>query len=120
MNHPERLGKYRVTGVLGEGAMGVVYRGFDPDIRRLVALKTIRRQQPGDAGGSVAESAARFRNEAQAAGRLQHPGIVAVYDYGHDAGVDFIAHSIRDKDVIAAADERGLAMVFTGMRHFRH
>ena len=72
MNHPERLGKYRVTGVLGEGAMGVVYRGFDPDIRRLVALKTIRRQQPGDAGGSVAESAARFRNEAQAAGRLHH------------------------------------------------
>ena len=52
MDHPERLGKYRITGVLGEGAMGVVYRGFDPDIRRLVALKTIRRQ-PGDAGGSA-------------------------------------------------------------------
>ena len=69
--HPERLGKYRITGVLGEGAMGVVYRGFDPDIRRLVALKTIRRQAPGDGGTSVAESAARFRNEAQAAGRYK-------------------------------------------------
>jgi eukaryotic-like serine/threonine-protein kinase len=91
VNHPERLGKYRITGVLGEGAMGVVYRGFDPDIRRLVALKTIRRQQPGDAGGSVAESAARFRNEAQAAGRLQHPGIVSVYDFGDDGRIAYIA-----------------------------
>lgn len=89
--HPERLGKYRITGVLGEGAMGVVYRGFDPDIRRLVALKTIRRQAPGDGGTSVAESAARFRNEAQAAGRLQHPGIVSVYDFGDDGRIAYIA-----------------------------
>jgi serine/threonine-protein kinase len=89
--HPERLGKYRITGVLGEGAMGVVYRGFDPDIRRLVALKTIRRSAAGDGGVSVAESAARFRNEAQAAGRLQHPGIVSVYDFGDDGRIAYIA-----------------------------
>ena len=44
MKHPERLGKYRITEVIGEGAMGVVYKGFDPDIQRVVALKTIRRQ----------------------------------------------------------------------------
>lgn len=87
--HPERLGKYRITGVLGEGAMGVVYRGFDPDIRRLVALKTIRRQL-GE-GGNAAESAARFRNEAQAAGRLMHPGIVGVYDFGDDGRIAYIA-----------------------------
>jgi len=78
--HPELLGKYRITGVLGEGAMGVVYRGFDPDIRRVVALKTIRRGV--DTGESAATSAARFRNEARAAGRLTHPGIVGVYDFG--------------------------------------
>ncbi len=90
MTHPSRLGKYEVTGVLGEGAMGVVYRGFDPDIRRTVALKTIRRI--GAASGEfAAEMAARFRNEAQAAGRLQHPGIVAVYDYGDDGQVAYIA-----------------------------
>jgi hypothetical protein len=69
--------------------MGVVYRGFDPDIRRLVALKTIRRQL-GE-GANAAETAARFRNEAQAAGRLLHPGIVGVYDFGDDGRIAYIA-----------------------------
>jgi serine/threonine protein kinase len=89
VNHPERLGKYQITEVLGEGAMGVVYKGFDPDIKRTVALKTIRRQFGDRAEG--ADAAARFRNEAQAAGRLTHPGIVAVYDFGEDDSVAFIA-----------------------------
>jgi len=87
---PERLGKYQVTDVLGEGAMGVVYKGFDPGIQRPVAIKTIRKQL--DDGSDFGQSiAARFRNEAQAAGRLLHPGIVAVYDYGEDGDVAYIA-----------------------------
>ena len=90
MQHPQRLGKYPITGVLGEGAMGVVYRAYDPDIRRMVALKTIRRQG-GESAEAVAYTAARFRNEAQAAGRLQHPGIVGVYDFGDDGQVAYIA-----------------------------
>jgi serine/threonine-protein kinase len=94
--HPERLGKYRITEVLGEGAMGVVYKGFDPDIRRTVALKTIR-SQVADSGTAHA----RFRNEAQAAGRLTHPGIVAVYDFGVDADVAFIAMEFVEGHTLA-------------------
>jgi len=88
--HPAQLGKYRITEVLGEGAMGVVYKGFDPDIQRTVALKTIRTGLDAD-DDSPGAPASRFRNEAQAAGRLGHPGIVAVYDFGRTAQVAFIA-----------------------------
>jgi len=87
---PARLGKYRITEVLGEGAMGIVYKGFDPDIQREVAIKTLRGAGDAPAGHGVSY-ADRFRNEAQAAGRLQHPGIVAVYDYGHEGDLAFIA-----------------------------
>ena len=90
MIHPEKLGKYRITEVLGEGAMGVVYKAFDPDIRRVVALKTIR-QQLTDGSETAREIEARFRNEAQAGGRLAHPGIVGVYDFGEDRDIRFIA-----------------------------
>ena len=96
MTHPERLGKYRITDVLGEGAMGIVYKAFDPDIRRAVALKTIR-SQVADSGSAQA----RFRNEAQAAGRLAHPGIVAVYDFGVDADVAFIAMEFVEGHTLA-------------------
>jgi serine/threonine protein kinase len=90
MTTPSRLGKYEITEVLGTGAMGVVYKGFDPGIRRTVAIKTIRRELlAGDR--SAGAMLARFRNEARAAGRLAHPGIVAVYDYGEDAEVAYIA-----------------------------
>lgn len=87
---PERLGKYPIVRVLGEGAMGVVYEAFDPVIRRQLAIKTIRRELIEGVDGGVAATA-RFRNEAQAAGRLLHPGIAAVYEYGEDEHCAFIA-----------------------------
>src|SRR6266545_3835940 len=90
MTAPDRLGKYEITEVLGRGAMGVVYKGFDPGIRRIVAIKTIRRELI-EGERPAAAMLARFRNEAQAAGKLAHPGIVAVYDYGEDASVAYIA-----------------------------
>ncbi len=84
-----RLGKYEVRGELGRGAMGVVYEGYDPLIERVVALKTIRADQL--VGENAREIVARFRREAQAAGRLSHPNIVSIYDFGEDAGVWYIA-----------------------------
>ena len=99
MEHPDRLGKYSITEVLGEGAMGVVYKGFDPDIKRTVAIKTIRRQF-GVSGEGVS-AAARFRNEAVAAGRLTHPGIVAVYDFGEHDEVAFIAMEFVEGKTLA-------------------
>src|SRR5204862_7930324 len=90
MTHPTQLGKYPISGVIGEGAMGVVYKGFDPVIERPVAIKTIHRQLTGS-DDTASSYAARFRNEAQAVGRLSHPGIVAIYEYGEDADTAYIA-----------------------------
>jgi eukaryotic-like serine/threonine-protein kinase len=87
---PQRLGRYTLQTTLGEGAMGVVYRAHDPLLDRTVALKTFRKPACGSAQASVA-AALRLRNEAQAAARLSHPGIVAVYEYGEDGEQSFIA-----------------------------
>lgn len=87
---PQNLGKYPILGQIGKGAMGVVYKSFDPVIHRSVALKTVRKELLTDEEDAAALSA-RFRNEAQAAGRLLHPGVVAVYEYGEDAQYAFIA-----------------------------
>ena len=83
------IGKFEVRREIGRGAMGVVYEGYDPSIKRVVALKTIRSDQL--AGSDPSTVIARFRREAQAAGRLNHPNIVAIYDFGEDNGVWYIA-----------------------------
>jgi len=86
---PQKLGKYEVRRELGRGAMGVVYEGFDPGIGRRVALKTVRKDQLER--DEAQELLSRFKREAQAAGRLNHPNIVAIYEYGEDEGTAFIA-----------------------------
>ncbi len=83
------IGKFEIRREIGRGAMGVVYEGYDPLIKRVVALKTIRADQL--TGDDPAAVIARFRREAQAAGRLNHPNIVAIYDFGEDNGVWYIA-----------------------------
>lgn len=89
MSTPLQLGKYAVSEVLGKGAMGIVYKGFDPHLRRTVALKTIRKDLIDD--DQTAVLLARFRNEAQAAGQLSHPGIVSVYQWGEIDDIVFLA-----------------------------
>src|SRR4029079_14111925 len=94
MARPARRGKYEIQGVLGKGAMGVVYKAFDPHIERVVAIKTVRKDLVDP---DLAEQfMARFKNEARAAGRLHHPNIVGVYEYGEDDSVAFIAMEYVD------------------------
>ena len=80
---PEKIGRYEIESLLGRGAMGVVYLGKDPSIGRRVAIKVL------DLSLAPTERvkqdfAARFGREAQAAGRLNHPNIVTVYEAGYD------------------------------------
>jgi serine/threonine-protein kinase len=87
----EKVGKYEILEELGRGTMGTVFRARDPFIDRLVALKTIRLQ--GFTGGDEAGYRERFFREAQAAGKLRHPGIVTIFEVGVDesTGTPFIA-----------------------------
>ncbi len=108
MGVPQQLGKYRILSVLGEGAMGVVYKGFDNGIQRTVALKTIRRDL-SISDGSGASAQQRFRVEAQAAGRLSHPGIVAVYDFGDEGDLSYIAMEFIEGSSLSRYNAKGKA-----------
>jgi len=86
----KNLGRYQVTGTLGKGAMGLVYKGIDPAINRPVALKTIRLDFVNDPQ-EEAELKERLHREAQAAGKLSHPNIVTIYDVGSEGHLQYIA-----------------------------
>src|SRR5579872_1439400 len=78
----KRFGRYEIVAELGRGAMGVVYKARDPQIDRLVAVKTV--SMWGQDREEEAEFRMRFMNEAQAAGRLHHAGIVSIFDVGEN------------------------------------
>ena len=88
MNAPATIGKYQIQDVLGQGGMGIVYRAFDPAIERTVAIKTITKSalDPSD----LQYVLTRFRHEARAVGRLTHPRIAAIYDYGENDDLAWI------------------------------
>jgi serine/threonine protein kinase len=78
----KRFGRYEIVAELGRGAMGVVYKARDPQIDRLVAVKTV--SMWGQDRDEETEFRKRFMNEAQAAGRLHHAGIVSIFDVGQN------------------------------------
>jgi len=84
----ERIGKYEIQDVLGRGAMGVVYKSYDRAIARSVAIKVIAKASLDAA--EIQHVTERFRHEAQAVGRLVHPRIVQIYDYGEDDEIAYI------------------------------
>jgi len=90
MNAPQTVGRYRITGVVGEGATGVVYKAFDTELHRVVAVKLLRGFVPGDAAAAAA-FADRLSEQMGAVARLAHPGIVTVHEVGESAGRPFVA-----------------------------
>ncbi len=96
---PAQIGRYRIDSVLGRGAMGVIYRAHDPDIDRVVAIKLIRADLLD--GAERADYLARFRREAQAAGRCMHPNIVTVHDFATHEGNPFLAMEFVDGVTLA-------------------
>lgn len=95
----EKIGRYQIDGELGKGAMGVVYKAVDPTIGRTVALKTMRLDVQGLENEEMLR---RFKNEARAAGVLNHPNIVTIYDAGEAEGLFYIAMEFIEGQTLAA------------------
>ncbi|WP_171013686.1 serine/threonine-protein kinase [Chitinivorax sp. B] len=85
-----QLGRYQVERELGKGSMGIVFQGRDAENGQVVALKTMALSDEFEAS-DLTDARARFFREAETAGRLKHPHIVAVYDTGEDHGLAYIA-----------------------------
>jgi serine/threonine-protein kinase len=105
-----QLGRYRVEALVGRGAMGAVYRGLDPVTGQAVALKTLALAHEFH-GEALAEARARFGREAETAARLQHPGIVSVYESGEDQGLAFIAMEFLAGRTLAEHTSAGSLLV---------
>lgn len=87
---PDHLGRYKIIRELGKGAMGIVYEGLDPNIGRRVAIKTARRDVL-ESSAHADEMMERFLREARAAGALNHPNIITIYDADEEEGIAYIA-----------------------------
>ena len=102
LSRGDRLGPYEIVAFLGAGGMGEVYRAHDPRLNRDVAIKILRRS-PIDP-----ERVARFGREARAAGSLNHPNIVAVYDVNTDAGMPYVVTELLEGETLRAKLDLGL------------
>jgi serine/threonine protein kinase len=103
-----KAGRYEISGELGRGAMGVVYKATDPVIGRTVAVKTIKLSEEGT-GLSRPELLTRFQTEARAAGLLTHPNIVVVFDAGEEDGLYYITMELVEGKSLQAHLDGGVA-----------
>src|SRR5512135_1223547 len=104
----EHIGRYKIEAELGKGAMGVVYKATDPNIGRTVALKTMRVDVHGLERDEMVR---RFQNEARAAGVLNHPNIVTIYDAGEDNGIFYIAMEYIEGRTLSAILQQQRSLV---------
>jgi len=127
-----KIGRYQVEHELGRGAMGVVYRAFDPAIGRRIAIKTIRLDQIRDET-ERGQLRARLLREAQSAGVLSHPNIVTIYDISEDANnayifmeyvegttLDVFARGMPTADLIAILTQAAEALDYAHARGIVH
>ena len=87
----DHIGKYRVVGTIGKGAMGEVYKAQDPLLNRFVAIKTIAPALAADP-----DFRRRFQREAQSAAQLNHTNIVTVFDFGEEDGLTYMAMELLE------------------------
>jgi hypothetical protein len=102
---PSAVGRYRILGEIGRGAMGAVYRAEDPKLGRRVAVKMISAAVAS--GEDRDEIAARFEREARVAARLQHPNVVAVYDAGSEADSLYLVMELVEGEPLSRRLQHG-------------
>jgi serine/threonine protein kinase len=107
-----RLGPYEVLAPLGAGGMGEVYKGRDTRLDRVVALKVLRGHIADDA-----ESRRRLEREARAISSLDHPHICALYDIGHEKGIDFLVMQYLEGETLAECLARGVPPADTALSY---
>jgi serine/threonine-protein kinase len=103
---PEKIGRYQIVGLIGRGAMGVVYKARDPLLDRVVAVKTI------SAAAGLGERVRRafldrFEREAKAAAGISHPAVVTIFDVGFDAESPFLVMEFLQGETLADRLDRG-------------
>jgi serine/threonine protein kinase len=102
-----KIGRYEVVSVLGQGAMGTVYKAVDPLIERAVAIKTINLKLSKE---ERVEFEARFYREAKSAGRLNHAGIVTIYDVGENDEIAYIAMEFLEGESLREMLDSGVVL----------
>jgi TonB family protein len=104
---PGVIGRYQVQESIGYGAMGAVYKAFDPLIKRTLAIKTIRLDIPRQSP-QYKSFIERFYHEARISGTLSHPNIVTLFDIGEEGGLPYLAMEYVEGETISSILERGL------------
>jgi TonB family protein len=104
---PQTIGRYQIQDSIGFGAMGAVYKAFDPLIKRTLAIKTIRLDIPRQSP-QYKSFIERFYHEARISGTLSHPNIVTLFDIGEEGGLPYLAMEFVEGETIASILDRGV------------